>query len=429
MTLTRLLALNTLAQYLGKALSIMASIIVTSLLTSRLGVQGYGHYVYVFSLTLLFFSLADWGSTFVSTRLAAAEPQRQSHIYSTTILFRLAVSFLITLAFVSTSFLYPTLISLRPLVLVASLLLPLMSLKTSFQVIFQTKLQLWRLSLVDTISSLTFPVFLFLLHPSSFDATNVFGLLVLSTLISVFAGLYSSLRLTSLPLHLELGIAKSILLQSLPMGTLLTVFSIYNRLDILILERLQGSEAVAYYGLSYKVYESLVVGAGFLANATFPILAARAKQTAQFRAALEKNLAALLLLSFIVAIPAFFLSPFIISFLAGSTFSPSILTLRLLSLSIIPSYLNHAIGYPLLALNKQHKAAITAILALFLNASLNLLLIPHFSILASAAITGVTEVFVLILNTRLLLKSTGRLSITNILFYLHPKTIFRLLFN
>src|SRR5687767_10125568 len=163
MTLTRILALNTLAQYFGKFLSLIASVVVTSILTKKLGVEGYGQYIYVFSLLMLFSSISDWGSVFVATREASKDPKNEQEIYSTSLLFRLLISFIALILFVLLSLLYPNLSNLRFAALIGSALLPLISLKTSFQIIYQTKLQLWRLSLIDTLSSLLFLTFLLLL--------------------------------------------------------------------------------------------------------------------------------------------------------------------------------------------------------------------------------------------------------------------------
>src|SRR5687767_7473289 len=254
MTLTRILAFNTLAQYLGKFLSLLASVVVTSILTKKLGVEGYGQYVYAFSIIMLATSFTDWGSTFVATREASKDPNKQEIIYSTSLFFRLLAACIAMVVLAALTLFYPSLSQVRSLVIVGSFLIPLISLKTSFQIVYQTKLQLWRLSLIDTVSSLTFMLFLIILPNSSFTPQNILALLTFSALLSVLLGAFLLFQLTKLPIKVDLQLALHLLRSTLSMGLLLTIFSIYNRLDILILQHLQGSTSVAFYGLSYKIY-------------------------------------------------------------------------------------------------------------------------------------------------------------------------------
>ncbi len=158
MTFTKNVFYNTLAQYLGKGLSLLATVAVTYLLTHSLGVTNYGQYVYLYALVLLLNAVADWGSTFVATREASLEPNRQPVIYTTTLIVRLFVALVFQLGLVLAGLLLPSLrLQFIPL-LAASFLLPILSLKTSLQVVFQSRFQLWRMSVIDTIGSFIFMI-------------------------------------------------------------------------------------------------------------------------------------------------------------------------------------------------------------------------------------------------------------------------------
>ena len=65
--------------------------------------------------------------------------------------------------------------------------------------------------------------------------------------------------------------------------------------------------------------------------------------------------------------------------------------LQILSLALIVSYFNHLNGYTLIALGRQWSSFIIAIVALVVNVLLNLVLIPHFSFIAAAFVTFITE--------------------------------------
>lgn len=206
-------------------------------------------------------------------------------------------------------------------------------------------------------------------------------------------GLLVSLKTLAFAPHFDFKFARLLLIQSLSMGALLTVYTIYNRLDVFILKAFQGDAAVGIYGFSYKVYENLLLGAGFLANATFPLLSSRVNDKSLFKQAFEKYFAALFSLGLVASVILFLLSPFIVQVLAGGDFNPAIIPMRILAFSLVGAFLGHATGFSLVALNRQVDSIKISVMALVLNAGLNLFFVPLFSYNASAIITLITEIF------------------------------------
>lgn len=422
MSYTRNIALNTLAQYLGKGVIIAVSVIVTALLTRNLGVTGYGQYVFIFSLVMFANNLADWGSTFIATREAARHTTDQSSLYFTSLATRFAASLVFFLLFLLVARLFPELRLAYLSAFAAAFLIPLTSLKMSLQVVFQSQFQLWRLSLIDTLSSLFFLFFLLTLT-QTFNVPQIFLFLNLAALAALTVGLFLARRYFTLPLRFDLHFAHRLVRQSLTMGLLLTIFSIYNRLDVFLLERLQGLRAVGIYGLSYKVFENLLVGAAFLANATFPLLSSRSRNLPLFKQAFEKYLATLLVLGLSAALLAYIFAPFIIRIIGGPDFAPAAASLRLLSLALIGAFLAHATGYALVALDQQTLSVKIALVALVFNLSANLIFIPRYSYLASAAITGLTELIIFLLEIFFLTRLLGGLDLLSGLKALSPRSL------
>jgi O-antigen/teichoic acid export membrane protein len=297
--------------------------------------------------------------------------------------------------------------------------------KTFFQVIFQSRLELWKLSLIDTISSLIFLLGILYLPSGLLNLQLIFTYLLISVIFALAFGWLFLSRGVQLSLRPDIKVITLLARESAVMGILLTVFSLYNRLDIIILERFQGSEAVGIYGLSYKIYENLVVGAAFFANTTFPILAARSRKIKFFRRTLQKVLGILLISGVVVGVLAIIFARPIILIVAGEEFGASILPLQILALSLIVAYLNHATGYSLVALNRQATSMIIAVVALIINLSLNWTLVPRYSYLASAGITLITELFVLVCSLWVLSRITGRLKIGQMLEDLQPGLILK----
>ncbi|HLZ09883.1 MAG TPA: polysaccharide biosynthesis C-terminal domain-containing protein, partial [Chloroflexota bacterium] len=76
--------------------------------------------------------------------------------------------------------------------------------------------------------------------------------------------------------------------------------------------------------------------------------------------------------------------------------APSLL--RILSLAVLPMFLNNSIPYSMIARRKQMIYVPINFAALVFNIGGNLLLIPHFGARASAGLTGLTELLVLALS-------------------------------
>jgi O-antigen/teichoic acid export membrane protein len=263
------IAFNTLVQIIGRGVVIGLTIITTALLTRRLGVAGYGDYVFLTAFLTFFSSIADWGTGIISVREASREKNLEKKIFGNALILRLAIATLSFLIINFSVFLLPQFSGLILPAVIASTLLFFWSLRTSCQIIFQTKLRFDQHALVEVFSSSLFV--LFLIGVLSFSSALAWIFLALSTsgFLAALLALALAWRLTSFDFRLDFKLMKKILSESLPTGALLLLFSVYNRLDIFLLQSIKGAESVGVYGLAYKVHDNLVLGAAFLANAFF----------------------------------------------------------------------------------------------------------------------------------------------------------------
>ena len=88
---------------------------------------------------------------------------------------------------------------------------------------------------------------------------------------------------------------------------------------------------------------------------------------------------------------SFIFSQPIINFIAGKNFQASVLPLKILSLSLMFSYVNHLNGFSLIALGHQKDSLKIGVFALIWNLVFNLIFIPKAGIIAAAIITLSTE--------------------------------------
>lgn len=407
-SLSHKIAWNTIVQVLGKVASTTLGVIITILLTRYLGPAGYGTYIFVFVFVTMFGTVSDWGLTLITVREASKNEAMAAEIIGNVLLIRLILAVIAAfLAIVSINFL-PYDSQTRVLVAVASLFLVATSLKTSFQIIFNAKLTMQYSAISDvTANSLSLVLLLFLIYSRA-------GLveIILAFLAGDFFAALVAARLGAkmLPLRYSLFHEKTkyLLFESLPMGAILVLFTIYNRLDTVILSLYQGSTAVGLYSAAYRIFEVLVLGAAYFANSVLPLISSLAQNDREkLQLVYRKSFIVLLFLGTGVALANFIFAPLAIKIVAGKAFAASVAPLQILSLALIVSYFNHLNGYTLIALGKQWYSLAIAVIALFVNITLNLIFIPQYSFYAAAAITFVTEGLIVVLSISFLRKEAN----------------------
>lgn len=402
--LTGLVFKNTLWQAIGKGVSLTVSLfLITPILTSYLGESGYGVYVFVTAFVLFFGNVADWGTNIIGVRESAVGRKNRSAIFNTVLFFRLMIALLILVLINSVIRVKEDWSQFVQPVTVASLVIVFLSLKTSFGVIFHTLLRFKYAATAEIVGTIAFLISVWYAKTINGNVVMVMWGWVISTAFATLVAFWFVRKLHTFSMFIAPQIIKRIFLEALPTGALLVVFTIYNRVDIVILEHFRGVAEVGVYGLAYKVYDNGVMGAAFLMNSLFPLLAVSFKKK-RAKKYLIYGLKIIFLFGIFVGMVMFFLSTPLIRFLGQGEFVESEIVLKILSGALVLAYLNHLIGYSLIAFNKQRTSLQIAVLALLLNITLNTMFIPKYSYIAAAYITVITEGFVLILTGFVLLK-------------------------
>lgn len=398
MSLTSTIAFNTLSQIAGKFTSTFLGITITILLTRYLGPAGFGTYTFAVVFVTLFGTIADWGLTLITVRQASKSPaQKTGRIIGNIVVVRFLLSLLATIIAIFLITVLPYDPQTRLVTTISAFYLLALSLKTSFQIVFNVKLQMDRWALSEVCANfLTLLILLFLLssRPSlpeimlAFLAGSFFSALVAARLAQ---------GLITIDYSLITSQTKYLLFEALPMGAILVMFTVYNRVDTVILAHFQGASAVGLYGAAYRIFEVLVLGAAYFANSVLPLISRlAANDREKLKVVYRQSFVVLFFLGLGVALVNYLLSPFTIDLIAGPQFTGSILPLQILSLALVASYFNHLNGYTLIALGKQWYSFAIAALALVVNVALNLIFIPVYSYPAAAWITFLTEVLIVV---------------------------------
>lgn len=182
--------------------------------------------------------------------------------------------------------------------------------------------------------------------------------------------------------------------------TLLTFFSIYNRIDTIMLPHLRSFEETGYYSVAYKFWDVLAFLPAVIGISLFPYfaqcLSVGAKEDA--RKILETYTRYMIALAVPLSVGAFMVSDSIVRVFYGPEFLPAATALWVLvaavSVLLIYSPVNSLI------LSQQTKAAtkITGFTLLF-NFTTNLIFIPKYGFIAAAFTTLASELIQAIMYT------------------------------
>ncbi|MBI3558865.1 flippase, partial [Candidatus Gottesmanbacteria bacterium] len=329
----------------GKIATTSLGVIITILLTRYLGPAGFGSFTFILVFVAMFGSLADWGMTLITVREASKDPDSSSTIIGNILIIRLLLAVLaaavaiIVINFFSADFSFKILVAVASLSLIAS------SLKTSFQIIFNVKLRMENSALSDFSANFLTLLVVLLVINFHWGLTGVVLAYLAGDFLAAGVAAFLGFRLLPLKFSLVHPQTKYLLLESLPMGAILVTFTIYNRVDTVILSHFKGQEAVGLYGAAYRIYEVLTLGAAYFANAVLPLISKLAQTDKQKLAQVyRKSFVILLILGILVAATNFVLAPLGIALIAGDKFAGSIPALQILSLALVVSYFNHLNG-------------------------------------------------------------------------------------
>ena len=180
--------------------------------------------------------------------------------------------------------------------------------------------------------------------------------------------------------------------------------TIFFKIDVVILEPLQGTAVVGQYSTAYKWLDALGVVPALFTMALLPIMARLAVED---RAGLKRNYHFAVKLMFGLALPiaiaTTFMAYFLITLLGGPRFLPDgAIALQLMVWFIPVGWINSLTNYVLIALDQQKPMRWAFLAGVSFNTIANLVFIPVYGYRAAAIVTILSEVVLLIAFYRLL---------------------------
>ncbi len=388
-------AKNTIYQILAKATTSFVGFLITIIIAREFGVVGYGDFTKITAFIALFYLFVDFGLNAVYLQQEEGEDKNANKFFY----LRIGFTFFIFAVSNIVAFFLPFNKALdlgfspfiRLGIFIYSFSLFSQAVLTSASAFFQKKLNYFPYFISVFIGSLINLGVVFIFTYLGFSILYIVFSFVISGFITGLTSLYY-IRDKIFPVSFDYALSKKLLVNAFPIGIMLVFNLIYFRADMFLLSLLKPARDVGIYGLSYKFFDFLLALPLFLSNALYPFLLANKNSPQKFFRIVKRYLVVFLFFSFAVVVPFWFLSPFLT--LIKSDYFPAIVPFRILLVSIPFFFLTSFLQWILISLKKQRFLAFIYAVSTVINIVLNLILIPQFSYIASAAITGISEVFI-----------------------------------
>lgn len=407
---------NTFYQLAGKIISMSITILATVIIARLYSREGYGEFNLMQGIPALFFIVADFGINAIAARELSKNYEKAEEYLGNILLMRLCLSVILMVVAALTISFFPYSSSLKLGIYLSLFLILTQAMYATTNIIFQVKLR-YDYSALGYVSGSI--VILLLVLMFSYLRLNIMWVnfsYVIGGVITFLINFYFISRKIGLNIKLKFDpvVWRYFLVQSLPLGLMFVFSQINFKADSILLSLLEvpdfltfsKTEAVAVYGLAFKVFEVGLVVPTFFMNAAYPILVKHQLEGAQkLRKTFLRSGAVLLGAGLIASIAGIVLAPLIVNIIGGPEFESSAGVLRILLAGIPIFYISQPVSWLIVTLeNQKYLPHIYLIGALF-NVIGNYIFIPIYSFYASAILTWTSELIILTLLVVLAIRS------------------------
>jgi O-antigen/teichoic acid export membrane protein len=361
-------------------------------LSRKLGAEGLGRYSLAFSIVYFFNTLGPLGLNSIITRDGSRDRTRLESILSNALVLSTAASIFLSVAMVALSYAMGYDTQTRTALLLLSLSVVPFTIGLQFESAFVALEKMHHIATMMAVE--------YVFKVGGAIALLYMGYGLEAVLIMSIVGRVAACMVAARLLRGE-GYAPRWqrdrdtamrLLKLAPTFVLITVFaSLYWRIDIVMLSKLQPISEVGYYSAAYRVFDLAMVVPYSLCLALYPNVAAAVESDNGMLAVLGRStIRYLVALTLPAAICMSVFSGPILQLLYGPGFADAIPTLSVLMWTLVFYGVVRYHAYVLVAANCQRVDLWLNIVMSMVNIALNFVLIPRYSHLGAALATLVS---------------------------------------
>ena len=213
------------------------------------------------------------------------------------------------------------------------------------------------------------------------------------------------MKLIEFRIDLSVEVLKRILIYSVPMGLSVFFVMVYDRIDVLLIQRIISTEAVSYYAVAYSLYKIPSIFTPIVLTPLFSDLSSEFEITKRIYLSKIKNLLLLLVAFAIISIIIiYFFADIIIGITYGENYLASTDLLIVLALALPFLFLNNLTGTTLNSIKKERFVFYSTIIGAGINILLNIILLNTIGIKGAVVTTIVSEFLVFFIQVNYLMK-------------------------
>jgi O-antigen/teichoic acid export membrane protein len=394
LSLSRSIARNVVFKGAGEILVRLLAFAFVVFVARSLQAADFGALNFAYSFPLLFIVFADFGFNPLLVRELSRSPENGARVFSNLLALKLLLSAAYLLAvFIGLRILAPAPAFASTTYLLAGFML-LNSFTEFINAVFQARQQMHLDSGVMTWQKLSLLGFGLLALALGWGLYGVAGAYLASGACGLAAAIWILTRRRFLPgsWRLDRAFLRYAFRQALPL-TLTTLFiNLYFRIDMTLLAKLRPAAEVGWYGAAHKCIEVLMLVPAVLVVSSFPGFSRLyLEDRERLGRAAHRLLRLLLLLALPLAAGAALLGRPLMMLVFGPAFAPSGPALGWLAAALGFIFLNYPLSYLLITGERQTVNAVVSGAAVLVSVGANLLLIPAYGYLGSAAAAALTE--------------------------------------
>jgi O-antigen/teichoic acid export membrane protein len=396
---------NILSLVTSRVLSAVILFLVYTRLTDYLGAEGAGQYGLLASYLTVFNFFVDLGMSQLVIKKMSEDKEKIGKYLSTYFVIQtiLAVIFMLIMDLFVYFAEYPQF--LKNALYITSLGLFLTSITLPFRTVIIASQNLTITAKVNFFNSLINAGMMF---SAVYFELGIFFLAFIASAISIFDlivyGIFVQYKLVKFKLEFDREFIKQLFIATLPF-TLLTFFSIYNRIDGLLLPHLRNFTEAGYYSAAYKIWDILAYFPAVIGITLYPFFAGSITRGLmdQVKIGLETYSRYMIAIAVPLTIGSFILSEQLAT-IFGDEFAPAAPAVWLLVMGVSILFIYSPANSLIVSQRTRTATKVTGINLLF-NLTANLIFIPKYGFVAAALITSFSELIQFLAYTYIIKKN------------------------
>lgn len=397
--------------------SLLSSQIITRLisfgviiaLSRELGVEKFGQYSFVLAFVALFSIVADLGISQLVIREVSKDKTQSQKYLANFFIIQIFLSVLIFILIVLVINLLGYTPEMKQLVYIAGLGTVAISVGMPFGAILNAYEKMHYGALVAIATNIINAALILISIYFNLGLKFVVGATTVANIANALLVYWFYQKIKSSEVQAGKGAAvfdrsliKNLLYLAFPFALLMGFNTLYNRIDMTMLSKMQGDAAVGYYSAAYRIINFLSFLPSSFSTAIFPLLSRVASQSKSENDnssfIINKSLKYIIALGVPIAAGVSILATPIIQLLYGEEYLASSTALRILVWMVVVLCFYSVVTFALIAKGKVMAFALTNGVGVIVNIGLNLYFIPRWGFVGASWTTIISEAVILTIS-------------------------------